>query len=213
MSLYLAPIHSWLFNKIKLSEELERNIEEAFSNEFGDDVYKIFSEGLSKYGNFIEDKPLESMIDTSNIHGWLQDKVSKTEGRMAYFITNSIKTFGENVIPIALKVYENHGKKCGTEVSVSGDNENALSLFKNFNNYVLDGMPCDHVNSLKTKTEDLVEWETTTCIHKKYWDEVSGDINVFYNLREAFTTAFIKESNPNFIYRKSSDSHHQIVKY
>ncbi|MEW8956398.1 hypothetical protein, partial [Clostridium sp.] len=187
-------------------------LEEAFSNKFGDDSYKIFSEGISKYGSFTEDKPLDAMIDTSNIHGWLQDKVSKTEGRLSYFITNSIKAFGDEALAIALKIYEKHGEECGKEVNDNGENENALLLFKNLNNYVLDGMPCDHVNSLKIKTEDLVEWETTTCIHKKYWEEVSGDVKVFYDLREAFTSSFIKSANPEFTYIKTDDSHHRILK-
>ena len=41
MSLFLAPIHSWLFNKIRLYEELEQNVIKSHLEILGEDVNNI----------------------------------------------------------------------------------------------------------------------------------------------------------------------------
>ena len=37
--------------------------------------------------NQLQNIPLEEMIDTTNIHGWLQEKINSAEGRMAAWTT------------------------------------------------------------------------------------------------------------------------------
>ena len=44
MSKTLAPIHYWLFNKILLHEELEKEIIQKFSEQFENEVYNIEKE-------------------------------------------------------------------------------------------------------------------------------------------------------------------------
>lgn len=212
MSLYLAPVHFWLFNKIKLSESLERDLEEALTNKFGNDVYSISCSSLKEFGNFTEDKPLDEIIDTSNIHGWLQDKVSNTELRTAYLLTNVINTFGEEALETALEVYKKQGCMCGNEIKEKNENENALLLFKGINNYILDGMPCDNANSILVKSDNLVEWENKKCIHKPYWDKVNGNITYFYNLRDQWTKSFITAANKDFSYENVHNLTHRIYK-
>ncbi len=34
MSAFLAPIHTWLFNKILLAEELEKSLKEAYIDKY-----------------------------------------------------------------------------------------------------------------------------------------------------------------------------------
>ena len=66
MSAFLGPIHYWLYNKIKLQQDIV------------DKLYLLgesYAEALREYceetfGTF-ENKPLEEMIDQGNIHGWL----------------------------------------------------------------------------------------------------------------------------------------------
>lgn len=212
MSLYLAPVHFWLFNKIKLSESLERDLEESLTNKFGNEVYSIFCNSLKEFGSFTENKPLDEIIDTSNIHGWLQDKVSKTELRTAYLLTNVINEFGEEALKTALDVYKKQGYICGNELKENNENQNALVLFKGLNNYILDGMPCDNANSILMKNDDLVEWENKKCIHKPYWDKVSGDITYFYNLRDQWIESFIATANNNFHYEKHDTLKYKICK-
>ena len=74
MSLFLGKIHYWLFNKVLWFEGLEGEIIELAKNE-GLNIYKLQDEINIKYGEKLPDKKLEDMIDTSNIHGWLQGKI------------------------------------------------------------------------------------------------------------------------------------------
>ena len=68
MSLFLGKIHYWLFNKILWFENLEEEIIK-FAQENGLDVDSIRGEIESKYGKKLENKNLEEIIDTDNIHG------------------------------------------------------------------------------------------------------------------------------------------------
>lgn len=85
MSLFLGKIHYWLFNKVLWFEGLEDEIIQ-FANDNGIDIDKLKAEINFKYGQKLPEKNLEEMIDTSNIHGWLQDKINSAEGRMAAWI-------------------------------------------------------------------------------------------------------------------------------
>ena len=82
MSLFLGKIHFWLFNKVLWFEGLEEEIINLAQEE-GLDVNTLGKEIKDKYGKRTENKNLEEIIDTSNIHGWLQNKIHSAEGRMA----------------------------------------------------------------------------------------------------------------------------------
>ena len=71
MSLFLGKIHYWLFNKIVWFEDLEEEIINLAKKE-GLDVEVLSTEINNRYGEKLPKLPLEEMIDTSNIHGWLQ---------------------------------------------------------------------------------------------------------------------------------------------
>ena len=68
MSLFLGKIHYWLFNKIKWFEGIEDELLRLDSTFNVEELDKICGERTP-------DKPLEDIIDTSNIHGWLQERL------------------------------------------------------------------------------------------------------------------------------------------
>ncbi|MFZ2680191.1 MAG: hypothetical protein WAX72_06900, partial [Clostridium sp.] len=70
MSLFLGKIHFWLFNKVLWFEGLEDEIIKLAQEE-GLNVEVLSAEINAKYGQKTENKNLEEIIDTSNIHGWL----------------------------------------------------------------------------------------------------------------------------------------------
>ena len=78
MSLFLGKIHYWLFNKILWFEKLENEIINLAKEE-GFEIEKISTDIQRQYGEILPDKPLEELIDTSNIHGWLQGKIHSAE--------------------------------------------------------------------------------------------------------------------------------------
>ncbi len=200
MSAFLAPIHTWLFNKIILAEELEISIDKVYIDKYND-VAKDIAEKSLVYGSPIDtSKNIEDIIDKSNIHGWLQDKISKVETRTAFIITEMIKQYGQEAEDIAMNCFIKQGKSIGETLHLKEMLENPEKLYNALNIYLLEGMPCDRVTRVIKSEDNVLEWETTSCIHKKYWDIVNGDVNIFYNLRHNFIKAFIENANENYNY-------------
>lgn len=198
MSLFLGKIHYWLFNKIVWFEELEEEIIELAKKE-GLDVDSLSIEINNKYGQKLPKLPLEEMIDTSNIHGWLQEKIHSAEYRLATWTVNILKK--EDSYKNLEELYINQGLKAAKEVIESGrELNNAIDIYNSVNDYILDGMPCDRVNEVISQEEDRVIWKRQVCVHKEIWDTVGGDVNLFYNLRDLWIKSFVNKINSDYRY-------------
>lgn len=199
MSLFLGKIHFWLFNKILWFEGLENEIIDVAKSQ-GLDISKLQREIEGKYGDKLPNKPLDEIIDTSNIHGWLQEKIHSSEGRVAAWTTIII----DNNIEAKTKleqVYINQGIMAAKEVKEEGFIlDSAEDIFNKVNDYILDGMPCDRVNEIINSNENFVEWTRRSCVHKEIWDKENGDVDYFYFLRSLWIKAFVNEINPEFEY-------------
>lgn len=204
MSLYLGKIHYWLFNKILWFEKLEKEIIMlAKAEEL--DVDNLLKEINEKHGEPTPDIALEEMIDTSNIHGWLQGKIHSAEGRMAAWTTKLINN-NKDVTSKLEEIYTTQGVKAAKEVKEKGiELENAVDIFNSVNDYILDGMPCDRVNEVTKSEEDTVEWVRRLCVHKDIWNKEEGDVDYFYHLRSLWIKAFVSEVNPDFEYLEKED--------
>ena len=84
MSTFLGPIHHWLYRKIQLQEALTTAILQA----------SLPVQEWSSRQKLLEDahgpaatRPLEEIIDTGNIHDWLQGRISAVESRFACLVT------------------------------------------------------------------------------------------------------------------------------
>lgn len=185
MSAFLGPIHYWLYNKIKLQQDIV------------DKLYLLgesYAEALREYceetfGTF-ENKPLEEMIDQGNIHGWLQERVSQVEYKYAYCITTLLASHPESLTEIQSIVSAN-GKTFAQ--SMKDTLQNPSDVYKAISDLLLDGMPCDHANRLVANNENEVIWSRATCVHSTYWDEVNGDISIYYALRDYWIEGFVSE--------------------
>ncbi|MFP4697224.1 MAG: hypothetical protein ACLFMO_00810 [Eubacteriales bacterium] len=51
------------------------------------------------------------------------------------------------------------------------------------------------------------EWETTTCLHKPYWDKAEGNIEFFYELRETWIKGFVENISGKFKYTRKGFEH------
>lgn len=198
MSLFLGKIHYWLFNKVLWFEGLEGKIIEFTKNE-GLDVDKLEVKINQKYGEKLPNKKLEDMIDTSNIHGWLQGKIHSAEGRMAAW-TNIILSNNKDVILDMKKIYAEQGINAANEAKVKLNNITAEDIFNRMNDYILDGMPCDRVNEIISSNEDIVQWKRRICVHKEIWENEGISVEVFYNLRNEWINAFVVEMNNEYEY-------------
>lgn len=204
MSLFLGRIHYWLFNKVLWFEGLEGEIIKLAKDK-GIDVEKLEAEINSKYGVKTPNKNLEDMIDTSNIHGWLQGKIHSAEGRMAAW-TKVILENNQDYILDMRKVYENQGVNAANEAKESLENINAETIFNSMNDYILDGMPCDRVNEVIDSSEESIMWKRRVCVHKNIWENEGILVDVFYELREHWINAFVNTMNNDYEYVKLEDN-------
>ena len=204
MSLFLGKIHYWLFNKVLWFEGLEDEIIKLAQEE-GLNVEALSAEINAKYGQKTENKNLEEIIDTSNIHGWLQGKIHSAEGRMAAW-TKVILENNQDYILDMRKVYENQGVNAANEAKESLENINAETIFNSMNDYILDGMPCDRVNEVIDSSEESIMWKRRVCVHKNIWENEGILVDVFYELREHWINAFVNTMNNDYEYVKLEDN-------
>ena len=213
MSTFLGKIHYWLFNKILWFEGLEKDIINL-AKEQGLDVESIAKDINNKYGEPSPNKPLEEMIDTSNIHGWLQSRINSAEGRMAAWTTKILNTDDiDNVRNKLENIYIKQGIKAAKELKNTGaEPKTALDIFNSINDYILDGMPCDRVNEVVASEENSIHWKRRICIHSDIWNEENGDVEYFYKLRSLWIKAFVNEVNSDFKYVELENGLMAIVK-
>jgi hypothetical protein len=211
MSLFLGKVHYWLFNKIVWFEGLEVEIINlAQSENLNIDI--LSKEINQKYGERLPNEPLEDMIDTSNIHGWLQEKISCAEGRMAAWTSKIIENDKYALSKIE-NIYINQGVKAGNEVKNSSEEINtAVDIYNKINDYILDGMPCDRVNEIITSEENIVKWKRRICVHKDMWEKENINVNCFYNLRNLWIKSFVGSINKEFKYSECEEDTFTIEK-
>lgn len=214
MSAFLGKIHFWLFNKILWFEGLEKDIINLAKVE-GLDIELLTKEINEKYGAPVPDKPLEEMIDTSNIHGWLQSKINSAEGRMAAWTTKILNKDGIDAVRNKLEnIYIKQGIKAAKELKNTGvEPKTALEIFNSVNDYILDGMPCDRVNEVIASEENSIQWKRRICVHSDIWEAESGDVDYFYTLRSLWIKAFVNEVNRDFQYIEIENEMMAIVKH
>lgn len=198
MSLFLGKIHYWLFNKVLWFEGLEDKVIEFTRGKIAEGD-NLENEINLKYGKKLENKNLEEIIDTSNIHGWLQSKIHSAEGRMAAW-TSAILNNDKEYIYELKKIYTEQGVNAAKEAKVKSSNATAEDIFNSMNDYILDGMPCDRVNEVITSNDEIVEWKRRICVHKGIWEDEGVPVETFYDLRNQWISAFVKEMNNDYEY-------------
>ncbi len=67
------------------------------------------------------------------------------------------------------------------------------------NDSLLDGMPCDHVNSLLTDSSEEVSWERTQNLHAQYWTNAGGDSRYYDVFRTQIIYGLISHTNLRYL--------------
>lgn len=190
MSAFLGPIHYWLYNKVKIQHEIVENI---ISLADGKQLNFNMREKLTEKFGDAEIKPLEEVIDVSNIHGWLQNKISIEESRLAYSVT-SLLNENNNFLQDLKVLFKNEGAR----VSKLTENDSIDEVYKNINDTLLDGMPCDRASVVVSQDEKEVVWKRNLCVHEDYWNSVGGDIKNYYLLRDEFIKGMLEKANVTY---------------
>ena len=191
MSMFLGPIHYWLYNKIGNQEELTKRIA-ACAEQSG------WIDNSSEYTKDLP--PLEEVIDESNIHGWLQGCISDAETRYARLVTR-LQSHMEQLKEIAYKFGEDNA----LEADVT-----AQAAYEAFENFFVNGMPCDRVNVVTENTEDIVSWNQAQDIHAPYWIENNCDAAPYYTLRKSVMDGMLSETE--FELKMLDTAHYFITK-
>ena len=184
MSAFLGPIHFWLYNKIQLQEGLIREIA-------GKAEEKSWMTDAASFVN-PEDRPLEKLIDTGNIHGWLQERIHDCEGRYASLVTKLVQAEPGRLTEIKQAVFD-FGKKQAMPTGTT-----ASDAYKLLEDSLLNGMPCDHVNQVVTREENHVVWNRAQNLHAGYWETSGGDPEHYDLLADAFISGLLSETNLSY---------------
>ncbi|KIR02591.1 hypothetical protein P261_01406 [Lachnospiraceae bacterium TWA4] len=188
MSAFLGPIHTWLYSKILFQNELvEKIISFANENNWMNDSIR-----LNRYGN-LEEGALEDIVDPNNIHGWLQERVSLVENKLAYIVTALLEDHPKRLDELKTLSYNLGASHGMTEFS------NAEDAYEYIDSLLLNGMPCDRVNRVIDITNDSLKWEQTQDIHGKYWEMVHGDVKNFYEIRKSIISGILSKSGFDFV--------------
>lgn len=205
MSLFLGKIHHWLYHKILWSEKVEREII-RWAKTKGLPVEGWVEQNSLEYGQPIGEKALEEVIDTSNIHGWLQDRIQSTELRQASLITN-ILAENENYKEELIAIFNSQGKIAAEEYLQHPNTPE--EVYNAVNDFILEGMPCDRASQIISNNENEIIWEISN-LHEPVWAQVKGNIENFYDLRDAWISSFIEGIDPDFSYNKMKDRQYRI---
>ena len=190
MSLFLGPIHYWLYDKIRNQEDLTEKVAvEAKEHGWIEDS-KEYTKVLPK---------LDEMIDESNIHGWLQSQIIDAESRFARLITDVLAK-GADFNELSKLAFD-FGKE-----NKAGSLNGVEDIYQYFEDFFVNGMPCDHVNQVTGRTDTELSWEMIQDIHAQYW--VDGDVENYYRLRKAVMDGMLDGSECEV---KMSDPYHYQI--
>ncbi|SHE99082.1 hypothetical protein [Alkalibacter saccharofermentans] len=206
MSLFLGKIHYWLYNKINWFESLELDIL-AYATKKGMPAEGWSEEIYTAYGYPTGNRPLEEIIDTGNIHGWLQYKIQRAEGRHAAFITKILDSDPSSMAELK-DVFAKQGHSAASSLHIKTDSPEGA--FNALNDFLLEGMPCDRVNEVLASDDNELTWESTLCLHESHWENVGGDVANFYKLRDEWIMAFVETLSDDLTFKRLSGNTQSI---
>jgi len=199
MSAFLGPIHYLVYNKITLQEEFIQDIIKASNDNNWDTELE---DKLANACGVIDNRPLEEIIDGSNIHGWLQSRISVTEGRLSLAVTSLLKEDGNRKNSLLQLAFE-FGKK-----HAIAEDASASEAFQVINDSLIDGMPCDRVNEVLEQGDTYILWQQTTCVHARYWENLGETTDIYYELRKKITEGMLSGTKLSF--EEQEDSAYKI---
>ncbi len=200
MSAFLAPIHYWLYNKIRYVIEREQLIYQAVENLCGGMAEEARAQSWQSYGEPLPDSDLTDHIDQSNIHGWLQRQINIAESREAAFIQALVDSCGGTAVAAVQQTFREHGARCASHATAQNKYEtiSAAGIYKALNDYFLNGMPCDQTDSVQESTADNLVWESTVCLQEPNWKRAGADGKMMKDLYSQWLIAFVQNLNPEF---------------
>lgn len=199
MSMFLGPIHHWLYNKIQLGAERSLAIEDAFKHAFGEEADPLLKAVEDEYPAFPTGLPLEDIIGDSPIHGFLQGLIRMVETREGALVKSFVENYGDKAKDLVLNAAFEEGMRVGEKAKgeiVSGDME---SVFRALYDRQLDGMPCDQGATPEFK-KNRVLIRQTECLHSNNWREAGAPLDIMCAVTGSWIKGFLKGASPELDY-------------
>ncbi|MFV0315218.1 MAG: hypothetical protein ACK5I7_08965 [Anaerotignum sp.] len=185
MSAFLGPIHYWLYRKIQLQEKLTDEMLASITSEA---EIEELEDKLKASCEIVEKGDLEDVIDTGNIHGWLQNQIGIAEKRFAVAVTEIL-----HKDPSKMELLKERAFQLGCN-NLLANSDDAKEIYQGLHDMLLEGMPCDHVNEVLEQDAQRVSWRQTVDLHLPFWNEIGGNIEQYYLLRNAFVLGTLSGS-------------------
>lgn len=181
MSRFLGPVHHWMYDKIRMAEDINKRILLAFDNNYKDEVD-------AEYPINISDN-LEDVIDLSNIHGWLSKEIATVESRLAFIVINLLYEDENNMKKIE-EIFFKYAASLKNLNKSSPEN-----IYSSLTRVLLDGMPCDQCQRVVASSDSLVKVEIIENMHEKYYEESFYGVALYNDLRKAFIKGFLEDTD------------------
>ena len=182
MSAFLGPIHFRMYEKIQSQENLTKAVADLAAEK------GWMSAKEAKSYVMEETRPLETIIDLANIHGWLLGKIEDAESRYAALVTKLLAQDATRLEDMKQTAFA-----FGAETAVEESRPSAL--FSAMDNLMLDGMPCDGACMVIDSSDESFAWELRLDVHRAFWREAGGDPANYFALRNEVVAGFLSKSD------------------
>lgn len=193
MSLFLGRIHYIMYDKILFQEEILNKLMELLEEEKSLELKKDLDDNFP-----LERGNLEDIIDESNIHGWLNERVIRSENRLAKAVSILLEEFD-------LEKLKNKFFEIGENYE-AGDSP--MEVFSFITSKFLDGMPCDHALAILKNDEDEFVFTLASDVHKNIWENYV-EPEIYWMLRDSLilgslssTSLKYQKIDENYVIRK-----------
>ena len=161
MSAVLGPIHQWMFDKIRLQEQLTGEIAEKAVEIGWEDRESALIEKCTKEDN----RTLEEAVDLSNIHGSLSGLIDEAESAYGELVSTLLSGHPERWAEIEALAYD-----FGTR-HAANDAADPTEVYRIITGTLLSGMPCDRAEEITEQDENHFAWEVTADLHGAWWQD------------------------------------------
>lgn len=193
MSLFLGRIHYIMYDKILFQEEILDKLLELLDEEKRLELKKELDKEFP-----LERGNLEDIIDESNIHCWLNERVIRSENRLAKAVSILLRDFD-------LEKLKNKFFEIGENYEAG---ESPMEVFSFITSKFLDGMPCDHALAILKNDEDEFVFTLASDVHKSIWGNYV-EPEIYWMLRDSLilgslssTSLKYQKIDENYVIRK-----------
>ena len=195
MSMFLGPIHRWLYNKIRIGAGRSQAIEEAFKTAYGGEADALIAGVDENHAAFPVGIDLEDIIGDSPIHPFLSGLIRMVETREGALVKAFTGKFGDEAAEKAISAAAAFGMETGKSAAGEIEPGNMESLYRALYDRQLDGMPCD-AGAQPEMAGNTLRIRQPECLHINNWKSVGAPLDVMCKITGAWISGFVEGAAP-----------------